>query len=151
MYAFILTPLSLSLSPPPGRLGWCCGRFPPWRSSPTRACPTSRCCASSWREACWTSPTTALTCCMYTHTRTHGHTDTDSHSHSHTLTLFLSDASRDGTSMHTFMCVLSSCSNSSAGSQWSSAQHRQQCLLKSVWVALCTVRWHIVFLRIEQI
>lgn len=46
-----------------GLLASCCGRSPPWRNSLTRACPTSKCCALSWREDSWISPTTALTCC----------------------------------------------------------------------------------------
>lgn len=52
---------------PAGPLEWCSGRSPRWRSSRTRAWPTSRCCASSWKEGCWRSPTIVPTCCKCHH------------------------------------------------------------------------------------
>lgn len=46
-----------------GPLALCCGRLPPWQNNPTKVCPMSRYFALSWKEACWRSHRTVLTCC----------------------------------------------------------------------------------------
>lgn len=64
----LISPLFLSV----GHSGLCCGRLPLWQNSPTRVCPMSRCSALWWREDCWRSHRTVLTCCKKpTHTHSH--------------------------------------------------------------------------------